>query len=703
MDFNSDSAPFAESLRYLQFSIGKAKGVLNRSLSSLAAVLFIAGLGVYAGDVASTTGTVFGVTRDAAGRPLGHVQVTFHNAEENSDRAAVSDADGAFVLDNLKPGHYRATAQKEGFAFVQGSDLDVKGGQILAVNPAVGVEISKAPEASEVARELAAMKERIEELEAKLRAAQKPDPVAVAASAPAAAPVSPAPATPAVKLEASVRKPQELPLLASLVWPDARLNLPSRTETALSLPPIPGGAAASAPTASESQDTQAPPAAAPAPAAPPAVNTQDPFAFGDFTWMNAVPRNHDSVFDGKYFTGEFRWDSNYIYDYNHPIDHTLAGTTEGTQTGEFVVQDVNIGGDFHWEGVQARFLTQIGADATAVPRNDASPSLTAWDIADAYRYVTEAYGGYHLNVQHGLNIQAGIFMSYIGLFSYYSFDNWSYQPSYVSSNTPWFFNGMRIQWFPTNKLKFEPWLINGWQSYGKYNGRMGVGGQILWRPTENLDFVFNSYGAGQDTVYTHRTRMHEDDSMEWKYWQNPNKLMHRMAFSFTFDIGCETGGGTVVEAGATPAGKVVCTHGSAAAPAQNFVGAMVYHRWWFGHDKFGATVGGGYMSNPGRYLVLLPPINGATAASGTPYFTTNPGQQFKAYDFQTTFDWMPTQFVTWRVEFTQRGSDVPYFVGPGGITPPGGNTGSPGSVVPGWSPDLVKQERRWIFALMVRL
>ena len=52
-------------------------------------------------------------------------------------------------------------------------------------------------------------------------------------------------------------------------------------------------------------------------------------------------------------------------------------------------------------------------------------------------------------------------MSYIGLFSYYSFDNWAYQPSYVSSNTPSFFNGFRVQWFPTNKLKFEPWLING--------------------------------------------------------------------------------------------------------------------------------------------------------------------------------------------------------------------------------------------------
>jgi hypothetical protein len=81
--------------------------------------------------------------------------------------------------------------------------------------------------------------------------------------------------------------------------------------------------------------------------------------------------------------------------------------------------------------------------------------------------VSEANAGYHWDVNHGLNVDAGIFVSYIGLFSYYNFDNWTYQPSYVSSNTPWFFNGVRIQWFPTNKLKIEPWIINGWQSYAR--------------------------------------------------------------------------------------------------------------------------------------------------------------------------------------------------------------------------------------------
>jgi hypothetical protein len=94
-------------------------------------------------------------------------------------------------------------------------------------------------------------------------------------------------------------------------------------------------------------------------------------------------------------------------------------------------------------------------------------------------------------------------------------------------------------------------------------------------------------------------------------------------------------------------------------------------------DKDAFTLGGGQMSNPGRYLTLLPPINGATATSGTPYFTENPGDPYTAYDTTGTYDYMPDQYVTFRAELGYRHASVPYFSGRGGITPPGGNNGSP--------------------------
>ncbi len=84
------------------------------------------------------------------------------------------------------------------------------------------------------------------------------------------------------------------------------------------------------------------------------------------------------------------------------------------------------------------------------------------------------------------------------------------------------------------------------------------------------------------------------------------------------------------------------------------------------------------MNNPGRYLALLPPINGADAISGTPYFTANPGDPFKAWDTSITFDWMPKQYITFRWEYGYRHANVRYFSGRGGITP--GVNGAPSTV-----------------------
>jgi hypothetical protein len=64
---------------------------------------------------------------------------------------------------------------------------------------------------------------------------------------------------------------------------------------------------------------------------------------------------------------------------------------------------------------------------------------------------------------------------------------------------------------------------------------------------------------------------------------------------------------------------------------------------------------------------------------------------------------MPSQFITFRGEFNRRGANVPYFSGPGGVTPPGGNQGSLGSAVDGWAPDLRKTESRINLALLVKL
>lgn len=423
----------------------------------------------------------------------------------------------------------------------------------------------------------------------------------------------------------------------------------------------------------------------------------EPFAFADWTWLNGNPRTKEAAFDSKFFTPEIRADVDYTYDFNHPKDDTISGSSEIFRSNEVGITQLGVGGDFHFDRVRARLMTQFGMYSETTPRNDASYSRGQWNLSDAYRYVSEAYGGYHWDALHGINVDAGIFMSYVGLFSYYNFDNWAYQPSFVSSNTPWFFTGMRIQVFPTEKLKIEPWIINGWQSYARPNGRLGLGGQILYRPNGSISITSNNYGVGADALgIPTRTRIHTDNSIEVKYYDHPERFLDKMAFTFTADAGCESGGGVRCT------GNQKDAMGQVVAYKQSFLGYMLYNRWWFHKDRYGVTIGGGEINNPGRYLVLLPPINGASASSGTPYFSENPGDPFKAWDISGTYDYMPSQYLTFRWEYNHRHANVPYWTGPGGVTPPGGNTGSPGSIIAGWQPDLRKTEDRATMAILVK-
>ena len=435
-----------------------------------------------------------------------------------------------------------------------------------------------------------------------------------------------------------------------------------------------------------------------------AAKKAEPFAFADFTWLTGNARTKESPMDTKFFTPEIRADVDYVYDFNHPKDDTIGGSSEVFRSSEVHVTQLGVGGDFHYDNVRARLMTQFGLYSQTTPRNDASPSRGQWNLDNAYRYISEAYGGYHFNALHGINVDAGIFMSYVGLFSYYEFDNWTYQPSYVSSNTPWFFNGVRVQIFPTEHLKIEPWFVNGWQSYGRFNNRPGIGLQVLWRPNGWLSVLGNQYALGEDALNTPgRARYHTDHSIQIKYYDIQTHFLSKAAFSLTGDMGCEHGGG------------VSCAGGSAKGPKQSFLGYMIYNRLWFDRDKYGLTIGGGQINNPGRYLVLLPPINGATATSGTPYFTENPGDPYKAWDVSGTFDWMPSQYITFRWEYNHRAANVPYFSGSGGVTPPGGNNGTPGSFVclsgfttcngsptNTWFPDLRKSENRLNMAILVK-
>jgi hypothetical protein len=425
--------------------------------------------------------------------------------------------------------------------------------------------------------------------------------------------------------------------------------------------------------------------------------TAEPFSQFDLTWLNGNDRRHETPFAGKYFSPIVMVDINYTASLAHPIDNTVVGSTALARNNEVEVSLASLGGEFNYKNVRAKIQLQLGTRATVVPRNDASWNRGAYHLNTAYQYFSEAYGGYHFNAMHGINLDAGIFMSYVGLFSYYNCENWTYQPSFTSDNTPWFFNGIRLQLFLTNNLKQEIWIINGWQTYGKFNNMPGLGSQTTWSPKENIRFMSNNY-FGTDVGNNPKCfRFHSDNSFLFRYYDRPNSAFSKGAISITCDLGFQAGGG-IGGFGA----------GISSGPQSNFLCGMAYNNLWFGKNHFSWCLGGGYMHNPGRYLVLYPGgdadpnINPATGTTiGTHPFSANPGDPFDAWDISTSVSWMPNDFITFTAQAIHRESAQPYFAGHGGVTSPDGYNGT--AIPAGWVPDLVKQETRFIIAMMVRL
>ncbi len=426
----------------------------------------------------------------------------------------------------------------------------------------------------------------------------------------------------------------------------------------------------------------------------------EPFEGIDATWQNGSDRREYSVFkDMKFFTPSILIDVNYTHSFNRPNDNTVVGSTALARNNEVQLSALHFGGDFYYKGARARVMTQFGTRSIVVPRNDVSPYRGQYNLTNVYRYLSEAYAGYHINKWYGINIDAGMFMSYIGLNSYYQPENWEYQASFTSDNTPWFFNGLRIQIHPTRNIKIEPWIINGWQSYGKFNKMPGLGFNFTYMPNSNFKVLTNNYYGTDAGGIPERKRFHSDNSLLVRYYNKPeSRGVSRVAFSLTGDIGFEKGGGVNG-----------FKDNPVKGPAQYFASAMFYNRVWFNKNRFAWTIGGGVMTNPGRYLVLyptgqaspLPNPNNPTQTEGAFPFSANPGDKFSGWDCSTNFDYMPNQSITFRAEYVHRNANVPYFAGKGGVTSPTGYSTTP--LPADWRPDLVKTEDRVIMAVLFRL
>ncbi len=414
------------------------------------------------------------------------------------------------------------------------------------------------------------------------------------------------------------------------------------------------------------------------------VTTKIPFSDIDTRWINGQNRQTDFPLTFKdkqgetILTGVAYLDTYFNYDFNNPIDNTHTISSTIGRDNEFTLNLASIGIETNYKNIIGRLWLQYGQMGAIIQDLDATTGRGRNTSIGNLKNIREAAAGYHFNQWYGINVEMGIFMSYIGLESYVTQENWSYQRSMVCDFTPFYFSGARMQVFPTRHFKTELWLLNGWQSYNSWNKGIGVGNSNYYRPNGNLQLVANFYYGNDSRIATNR--FHHDNSVVYRYLNNAESSgLSQAAFSLNTHYGFQSGAGVKTS-------------------DQYMTGASLSNRLWFNKNKLAVTLRGDFVKNPGLYLAFSP--SPVTPNDFTDAIENDPKQDLTIYQGTATFDIIPNDYVTFRFEYRYRKSNKPYFAGHGGTTSPDGWVDTPTNE---WRPDLVKNESGVTLAVNFRL
>lgn len=415
------------------------------------------------------------------------------------------------------------------------------------------------------------------------------------------------------------------------------------------------------------------------------VTTKIPFDGMDLSWINGQNRQKDFPLTLKdkagntIVTGVAYLDGYFNYNFARPQDNTQTISSTMGRSNEFTLNLASIGIETNYKNIIGRLWLQYGQMASIIQDQDATVAKGRNTAISNLKNIREAAAGYHFNKWYGINAEMGIFMSYIGLESYVTQENWHYQRSMVCDFTPFYFSGARVQAFPSKKFKTELWLLNGWQTYNSWSKGIGFGNSNYYRPNENLQLVANFY-YGKDTRNSNRIRFHHDNSIVKRYFNKATaKGISQAAFSINSHYGFQSGDGV--------------------RPKDHYmIGSSVANRIWFNKNKMAISTRADIISNPGLYLAFTP--SPVTPNSFTDAIAADPKQKLNIFQATATFDVMPNDFITLRAEYGYRKSNVPYFVGKGGTTSPDGWIDTPTN---NWLPDLRRTEKRFTLAVNFRL
>ena len=251
------------------------------------------------------------------------------------------------------------------------------------------------------------------------------------------------------------------------------------------------------PAAPTTTTTTAPPAA-------PTATTAAPTAAAAADTTAADPK---PVFFG--YVGVY-----YGYDFNNPAGLTRPGFIYSENLhNQIAVNIALLGARYTSERLRGTFAIQTGTYPDA--NYAAEPAI--------FKNIYEAWGG--VKVAKYLWLDAGIFLSHIGLEGPISRDDLTLTRSIMADNSPYYEAGAKLTYDRGQKWLFSAMVLNGWQVIRDRNQNEAFGTQIQFRPSSkwllnSSTFVGEGYNqpdsVGRQMRYFHDFYVTYDPSPKWK-------------------------------------------------------------------------------------------------------------------------------------------------------------------------------------------
>jgi hypothetical protein len=404
----------------------------------------------------------------------------------------------------------------------------------------------------------------------------------------------------------------------------------------------------------------------------PLDDREPPYANGDWSWLNGTNRQPSTLLTWGPITGSVYVDAYYAYQFSRPKDHTIFQTTTAPRHNEIAINLVALGVEVaNIGGPIGRLYLQAGANQETLWGQDASTLRGQFLTLRTFAPLQQAAAGWHFHFLHGVNVEAGIFPSYFALESYFPQENWNYLHPFVSDFTPYYFAGLRNQWYFTQNTKIELWLVNGWQTFGQWHESRAGGYQFNTRPSERLSINHSTYFGKDQAADPDAVRFYTDNFVQWQWLKE--SFVKSAAIAIVGDVGYEHRG--IGDSGPMAGGSLSSR-------------VEIDEHWAFAlridvfYDKTQA-------------LVTQLPL-------GSPYALPDKGQ-FLGGGFTATIDLVPNVWLLLHAEYAHRNANIPYFSGPGGITGPNGVAAIDPASIASFTPDLRKSDDRVVVNTTLRL